>query len=193
MKRNLSFVTIILFVVMTNHVFADVTIRVTDLPNRIMRVTYLWIYNKAGDTQFTTGGLNFAKSPLKIVNVIEKNTEQKLHAEVVAAEKVPNSQAVRITFPNPVPKGGNYKIEVTVEAETDGIRRDANGRYAFTYETAHTAFFVLPKGHAIVYSNYPVLVYERKGNTVLQVKESGKKKLIFKTRAFISEEAATAK
>ncbi|BBO86148.1 hypothetical protein DSCO28_67140 [Desulfosarcina ovata subsp. sediminis] len=193
MKRILALATIILLVFLTNHALADVTIRVTNLPNRIMRVTYLWIYDKAGDTQFTTAGLLFAKSPLKIVNVIEKNTEQELHAEVVSADKQPNAQAVRVTFPNPVPKGGNYKIEITVEAETDGISRDANGRYSFTYETGHIAFFVLPKGHAVVYSNYPVLVYERKGNTVLQVKESGKKKLIFKTRAFVSEEAATAK
>jgi hypothetical protein len=173
MKRILAFVTIILLVVMTNHAFADVTIRITDLPNRIMRVTYLWIYNKAGDTQFTTAGLKFAKSSLKIVNVIEKNTEQELQAEIIAAKQEPNAQAVRVTFPNPVPKGGNYKIEVTVEAQTDGISRDANGRYAFTYETIHTAFFVLPKGHAVVYSNYPVSCMNGKATLYCRSRNQG--------------------
>ena len=92
-----------------------------------------------------------------------------------------------VEYPNPVPKGGNYKLDVTIEAETEWISKDSKGKHVFTYKTGHVAFFVLPKGHAVVYSNYPVLVYERRGNTVLQVKESGTKELIFKTMAFSTD------
>ena len=165
---------------------ADVTIEVTDLEKKIMRVSYSITDNSAGNRSWTwpDNGLTYANSPLQNVSVIEKNTEQELDFTVVNAPRSNTHQALKIEYPNPIPKGGNYKLEVTAEATTEGITVDAKGRYVFRYSTGHIAFFVLPKGHAIVYSNYPILVYEKKGRTVVQVKDPGTKDLLFKTRAF---------
>lgn len=174
----------VLFLGIVSSAYADVTIQIPNLGNKMMRVTYLFVETQSGSKEMTTAALPFAKSPMKIVDAIEKNTDQELRAEVVPSKENPNLQAIRVIFPNPIPQGGNYKVELTVEAQTENISVDPEGRYVFTYSTGHEAFFVLPKGHAVVYSNYPVLVYERKGNTVLQVKEGGTKELIFKTRAF---------
>ena len=184
--KKILFSLVFLLGFIPNVTEADVTIRIVDLQSKIMRVTYTWIADVAGETYgiFPGGnGYEFASGPIKVISVIEKNTEQELDYEVVTAPKG-GGQSIKVIYPNPVPKGGNFKIEVTVEAKTNDISRDSKGRYVFTYRTAHVAFFVLPEGHAIVYSNYPVLVYERKGRTVVQVKETGMKKLIFKTRAF---------
>jgi hypothetical protein len=183
MKRDISLM-IVLFLTVLSSAHADVTIQIPDLGNKMMRVTYLFVQTESGSKEMTTAALLFAKSPMKIIDAIEKNTDQELRSEVVPSKENPNLQAIRVIFPNPIPQGGNYKVEVTVEARTENISVDSEGRYVFTYSTGHEAFFVLPKGHAVVYSNYPVLVYERKGNTVLQVKEGGTKELIFKTRAF---------
>lgn len=189
MKR-LVFLLVVTSALLTQLAFADVTIRVTDLESKTMRVTYTWIADKAGSIKgiYPGGaGYGFASSPIRVVSVTEKNTEQDLDYQVVPAPQG-GGQSVRVIYPNPVPKGGNFRLQITVEAKTNDISRDSEGRYQFKYETGHIAFFVLPEGHAIVYSNYPVLVYERKGRTVVQVKESGRKDLIFKTRAFPTDE-----
>ncbi len=183
MKKAICFALTVLFIATTG-VYADVTIRVTDTNKRIMRVTYLWTDSKAGATKFEAGPLLFASTPIKVISVIEKNTEQDLEAKIFQKD---GKQWLLVEYPNPVPKGGNYKLDVTIEAETEWISKDSKGKHVFTYKTGHVAFFVLPKGHAVVYSNYPVLVYERRGNTVLQVKESGTKELIFKTMAFSTD------
>jgi len=172
--------------------FADVTISVPDLDQKIMRVTYTIVDKDAGDTGlvFPNDGYDFAAGDIKVISVTELNTEQELEYKIVRAPKNESKQAVDITYPNPVPKGGSFKIQVTVEAPSKYISKDSKGRYVFSYSTSHpNLFFVLPKGHAIVYANYPVLVYEKKGHTVVQVHFGNSysdkvQKVIFKTRAF---------
>ncbi|WP_282016683.1 hypothetical protein [Marinifilum flexuosum] len=176
-------ITLFFLVSISLHLFADVTIRIIDATKKIMRVTYTYTDSDAGANTlvFPTDGFPFANSPLKVISVIEKNTEQDLEYQVVERR---NGQSVKVYYTSPIPNGGNYTIEITAEAKTDNISVDSQGRFVFTYETGSKAFFVLPQGHAVVYSNYPVLIYERKGSTVCHVRESGRKKLMFKTRAF---------
>jgi len=179
---------VLCFLLFQAFVFAKVIITVPNVDERIMQVTYLWEINIEGEAQciFPNTGYDFAKGPIKVISVIEKNTEQELEYEVVeVVDDSKKKQAVKVFFPTPIPKGGSFAIEVTVTAKTDFISIDKDGRYVFEYETGHyDAFFVLPKGHAITYCNYPVLVYEKTGSTVVLVRGEGTKNLIFKTRSF---------
>ena len=191
-KSTLLNVLLIIFLsFLYSSIFADVIINIVDVDRKIMRVTYRLSYDEPGSTAsiFPSSGYSFASGPIEVIEVIEKNTAQKLVYKIMPAPKANTLQAVKFYFPNPIPKGGNYIVEITVEAQTNNITKDEQGRYVFTYETSHNnAFFILPKGHAIVFCNYPVLVYEREGRTVVQVmKEKGRKELMIKTRAFKME------
>jgi|GEM_PF-1752622 len=191
-KSTLVNVLLVIFLsFLYSSIFADVIITIVDVDKKIMRVTYNLLFDQPGLTEFIfpSSGYEFASGPIKVIEVIEKNTEQKLEYEIIPAPEANTLQAVKFYFPNPIPKGGNYRVEITVEAQTNNITKDKQGRYVFTYTTSHdNAFFILPKGHAIVFCNYPVLVYERVGRTVVQViKGRGQKELMIKTRAFKME------
>ncbi len=181
MKRIV--LTLIFLVFIKISAFADVTIRVIDVKQKIMRVTYTWNCCIPGESSgvLPNLGYTFTKYPIKVISVIEKNTDQNIEFNIVSKR---NGQALELFYPNPIPKGGSYTIEVIIEAKTDNIKIDSEGRYVFNYETTHEAFFVLPEGHALVYANYPVLIYERKNSTACHINGTGKKNLIFKTRAY---------
>ena len=183
MRKQIFLITFLffLFALTVAKSYAAVIIGVTDVEKRIMRVTYLWTDDRAGATELKVGPFDFASTPIKIISAVEKNTGQELNAEIIQAD---GKQSILIKYPSPVPGGGHFKLDVTLEAQTEWISRDSNGRYAFTYKTGQETSFVLPKGHAVVFSNFPVLVYEKEGNTVLHVQELGAKELILGTRAF---------
>ncbi|MBM9518740.1 hypothetical protein JWG39_02765 [Desulforhopalus vacuolatus] len=185
MKKVLLITVTLICLIITRSAFADLTIEIIDTEKKVMRVSYSITDNLAGKRFLTypSDGFDYATSSLKNISVIEKNTEQELDFVVVKAPKAQNYEALKIEYPNPIPKGGNYKLQISVEATTNGISIDSKGRHVFKYSTVHPTFFILPKGHAIVYSNFPVLVYEKQGKTVVQVKDSGNKDLLFKTRA----------
>jgi hypothetical protein len=189
---------------------AEVIVSIADLDNKVMRVTYNVTDNDAGknSTVFPSNGYTFIKlNPededdkkddenieekydFKVISVTEKNSEQALAYEVI---EIADKPAIKVSYPNPVPAGGNYNLEVTVEAPTDNIAIDPEGRYEITYQTGlSSALFLLPKGHAVVYTNYPVLVHEKQGQTVVKVKQPGLKTIIIKTRLLNEEQAATA-
>ena len=168
------------------------TIEADRLSEGIARVTYVLVHSEPGQEygEFPGNGLGMFDEIIS-TRAFEVNTQQELPTELVPAQSptVEGLQAVRFDFPNPVPLGGNYRTEVTIEGVANFIARDSAGRWEFSYGTGwNEVFFVLPLGHAIVYASEPILVYERAGSTVAQVRRAGsspfgdRRYIIFKTR-----------
>jgi len=164
---------------------ADVTLDIIDLHGKITRITNTINYNKEGieSAIFPSKGYKSFNKSLKVISAFEMNTEQEIDTKIIEYNDK-NYKSIELSFPNPIPKGGNYKIKLSVEGVTKNITQDKDGRYVFKYSTSGEVFFVLPEGHAIVYSNYPVLVYEKKKRTVVQIKGKNNKNIIIKSRAF---------
>ena len=151
----------------------QLTIEADRLADGIARVTYVIVHSTAGQevAEFPTRGGLLAFDELINAQVFELNTQQELPSQIVPAREpdFEGAQAVSYQFPNPVPAGGNYRVEVTIEGVANFITRDAAERWEFTYSTSwNEVFFVLPLGHAIVYASEPIFVYERAGSTVAQ-------------------------
>lgn len=193
-----TFVLGVLFAIIANTAHAKVTIEVLNPEEGKYLVTYLLTASKAHSTEYTfpSNGLISQDKKVEVVSITEKNTDQEFEYEVLPAEKdgavVEGRYKVKAKFINPVPEGGNYIIEYKVILfNKSECYIDKDGRWLFRYATGHDAFFILPKEHAVVYANFPVLVYEKKGRTVLQAKAKKDNKgntvlrtLIFKTMSF---------
>lgn len=189
-----SCIFVIFLISLVNIATADITISVQDLDKKILRVTYTIAFDKPGATDaiFPEQGFDFATGKLNVLKVTDFETGTELLHEIVTLPNDTNLKSLKIYFlkPIPEPKGRGrhyeqevYKVKLTVEAETDKITKDKEGRYVFLFTTAHeNSYFILPQGHVLVYCNYPVLVNEEEGQTFIQVKQTGKKNLIFKTR-----------
>ena len=189
-----SFSWIIIFISIAKVTFADVVIRVPDLDKRILRVTYTVAFDEPGSTEtvFPNEGFDFATGELKVIKVAEEETGAELLYKIVTSPNDTNLKYLKIYFLKPIPQPKGlfndekevYKVKLTVEAVSDKITKDKDGRYVFLYTTSQeNSYFVLPQGHVLVYCNYPVLVNEDAGQIFVQVKQTGKKNLIFKTRA----------
>jgi len=189
-----SFSWIIIFISIAKVVSADVVIRVPDLDKRILQVAYTVAFDKPGATDviFPEEGFDFATSKLNVIKVADFETGTELLYEIVKLPNDTNLKALKIYFlkPIPEPKGKGrhsvqetYKVKLTVEAETDKISKDKEGRYVFLLTTTdENSSFILPQGHVLVYCNYPVIVNEEEGQIFIKVKQTGAKNLIFKTR-----------
>lgn len=72
MKRIV--LTLIFLVFIKISAFADVTIRVIDVKQKIMRVTYTWTCCIPGESSgvLPNLGYTFTKSPIKVISVMEK-------------------------------------------------------------------------------------------------------------------------
>lgn len=191
--------------------FADVTIEANQAAQGIMRVTYLQPDARAGAT-FSCQ--SFPETLLEnqpvVDRVFENNTQQQLSFHLFSNQDyasyheaypqvsqhdfnagfLGSAWTVCFDYPNPVPAGGGYTTSITIHSKTNWITRDAQGRWFYQYETSmNDVFFVLPQSQAIVYASEPVLVYERNGGTVVEIKRGNgdgtgqSRKIIFKTRA----------
>ena len=178
---------------------AKVTIEVLDPAEGKYLVTYELTATQAHSTEysFPSNGMPSKDKPLEVVAVTEKNTDQQFEHQVLPYKDKNGTvedgrYVVKAKFINPIPEGGNYILEYKVILYNKAdCYIDTDGRWLFEYVTGHDAFFILPAGQAVVYANYPVLVYEKAGRTVLQQKaqpgkegEAAIRKLIFKTHAF---------
>ena len=185
---------------------ADVTIEVIDPQEGTFLVTYDLQAKYPGDAYNKTlhGFKSYDKAP-GVVSIIDKNTDQKFEHDImpsINANTLVKGEYDIMAKYNPIPRGRHYYLEfkVLLYNKEDSFV-DEEGRWVFRYKTLqHNAFFILPKNHAVVYSNLPVLVYEKKGRNILQVKIkmfkelekapdtfspfSEKTTLIFKTREF---------
>jgi len=53
----------------------------------------------------------------------------------------------------------------------------------YTFDAKSASWGEVPDGHRLVYTNYPVTLYERDGHTYAEVASTQRKNVIFKTRA----------
>jgi len=163
----------------------EVTVRVTNLEEKVISATYAWAAGNVGATEGIypdPDGFDFAAGPVNVLSVIERNSGKSLKWEIVAARDNPLAQCVKVGYGEPIPDDHPFEVEITVEARTDNITQDSLGRFVFSYTTGHSATFVLPEGHALIYSNYPVLIDEHSGLLTVRAPQAAMKELVFKTR-----------
>jgi len=166
---------------------ADVGLKVTDLDSCILEVTYTFNANAGPSDEtrefiFPDSGFVFATGPISVKNVFETETGKELAWEVIAAPKNPTFQSVKVFYSHLLSVSGT-PTTLIVEAKSANIFKDAEGRYVFKYKTSHRMTFEVPDGHRLVYTNYPVTLYERDGHTYAEVASTERKNVIFKTRA----------
>ena len=173
---------------------AEVTIRVPDADSTTMAVTYTVVaaaarsqigigesHKETREYVFPTEGFEFASGPIIVSGVSESSSGKELAWEVVPAPGNASSEAIKIFYPHPLTLQGT-KTTFTVEARSRNVSKEDDGRFVFKYETSHKTTFEVPEGHRLVYTNYPVTLYERDGLTYAEATGTERKSLLFKTR-----------
>jgi len=163
----------------------EVTVRVTNLDGKVISATYAWAAGNVGAAEGVypdPDGFDFAAGPVTVKGVREKNSGRSLKWEIVPARDNPLAECVKVHYGEPIPDNRPFEVEITVEARSANITQDSLGRFVFSYTTGHAATFVLPEGHALVYSNYPVLIDEQSGLLTVRAPQVAMKELVFKTR-----------
>jgi hypothetical protein len=173
---------------------AEVMIQVPDVDSATMRVTYT-VTAAAGrsgtfggarketrEYVFPTEGFSFASGPVTVGAVTESSSGKELAWEVVTAPGNASSEAIKIFYPHLLTRQGT-KTTFSVEARSRNVSKEDDGRFVFKYETSHKTTFEVPKGHRLVYTNYPVTLYEKDGLTYAEATSTERKSLLFKTRA----------
>jgi len=174
---------------------AAVDIRIANVDSCIMELTYTigatapspLFGGEKRDFTFPSGGFDFATGPLTVVKAFETESGKELDWELVPAEDNAKYQAVELHYAHTLPSGNGTATTIVVRAKTANISKDSDGRCVIKYTTGQLATFQIPAGHRLVYTNYPVTLYERSGFTVADVPGTSgadRKELIFKTRAF---------
>lgn len=187
---------------------ADVIIEVIEPKEGKFLVTYDLQAKYPDDAYSKTlsGFKSHDKAP-EVVSIVDKNTDEKFGHDIMPsmnANRFVKGEYDIMAKYKPIPRGRHYYLEFKVFLYNKGDSFvDEEGRWVFQYKTSQkNAFFILPKNHAVVYSNLPVLVYEKKGRTVLHVKMKMLKELektedtyrqfsetntlIFKTKEFVN-------
>jgi len=170
---------------------AAVDIRIANVDSCLMEVTYSieatspLFGGERKDFTFPSSGFDFASGPLTVVKAYETESGKELDWELVPAEDNAKYPAVELHYAHSL--GKTTPTTIVVRTKTSNISKDADGRCVIKYTTGQLATFQVPTGHRLVYTNYPVTLYERSGSTVAEVpgtSSSERKELIFKTRAF---------
>ena len=189
---------------------ADVTIEVIEPEKGKFLVTYDLQAKYPDDRYHKTlkDFKSYDRAPA-VISIREKNTGQEFKHDVMPSMKddriVKGMYDIAALYNTiPLPRGWNYNLEFKVFLyNKEDSFADEKGRWVFQYKTSQkNAFFVLPENHTVVYSNFPVLINEKKGRTVLHVKFetpnelkkapdafnqfSYKNTLIFKTKEFVN-------
>lgn len=166
---------------------AKVTYRVVDVETRAVELTYDIEDSMTGNQVFLfpSGGFihDETQGDFEPLSVFDMGTQEELNYEVVRVQEN-NRPQLRITYRNPVPAGQTkmLRIRVRLNAPAAEIGEDNAGRFFFTYETSHPFEFVMPQGHYLVYSNVPVIVFERESELVLRNDNTKMRSIVFKTR-----------
>ncbi|MBN1648427.1 MAG: hypothetical protein JW874_10360 [Spirochaetales bacterium] len=165
--------------------FADVTVEMVDQTRNIMRAVYTFEETNEGavNETFPNNGFTFNTGDIRVISVKELNTGKNLDYEII---KKGGKQSVKINYADPLPKGANYRIECIIEATTGNFKKVSAGIYELSFFTGYDAYFVLPKDHALIYSNLPVLLYEKDGRIMVLVKadEFFPHKIVLKTKDY---------
>ena len=166
-----------------------VTIEVLNAAAGKYIVTYDVNVTKAESTEyvFPNHGLISDDKKIDVVSVRETNANQKLEHEIlpgIDSEKkpVPGRYRVKAKFINPLPEKSVYTLEYKVILyNKNDCYVDEDGRWVFRYSTGHDAFFVLPKNHVVVFADFPVVIFEQQGRTVLVQKLPERRTFVIKT------------
>jgi hypothetical protein len=177
-------VCLVILVAAASVASASLTISMPSLKDSVMRVEYTFLAEGRGTKEyvFPDNGFNFAAGPLHVLSVSETESGKELGWEMATPKSPPQKQAIKIFFAYPL-TGKGVETRVVAEAKTRNMSVDEVGRFTYRYSTSHDVKFELPAGQAVVYTNYPVTVYEQAGHTVLEIRGTGgAKELMIKTR-----------
>jgi hypothetical protein len=155
---------------------ANVTIEVLEPQKGKFLVTYEIYSEKPNSSGQTISGLSSIENPPEVLSVIEKNSKQQLDYDVFPIRDTSGvfrgRYKVKANYKTPIPAGQYYIIEYRIilyNKKNCFVDQDEN--WVFQYETTHSQiFFILPKDHAIIYSNFSALIYEEDERTVVQAK-----------------------
>ena len=211
MRLSILNITCLLLLLIGSVSRADVTIEVLEAKEGKFLVTYEIYSDTPRSTGQTISGLSSIEEPPEVLSVTEKNSKKKLQYDVLPMRDksgvFKGQYRIRAKYDNPIPQGEHYILEYRIILyNKENCYEDQEGRWVFRYETSHSqVFFTLPKEHAIVNSNFPALIYEEEGRTIVQAKiysevpryitkggklipnkayKDTKRTLVYKTRAF---------
>lgn len=174
----------LLFAVTTQ---AKVTYEVLDVATRSIELTYDVEDGLPGNQVFLfpSGGYihDDTQGDIEVLSVFDLSTQEELNYEIKRVQANNNPQ-LRVTYTKPVPKNNKkqLRIRVRLNAPAAEIGEDSAGRTFFAYETSHTFEFIMPENHYLVYSNVPVIVFERESQIVLRNDNTQMRNIVIKTR-----------
>ncbi|MDP8244015.1 MAG: hypothetical protein P9L94_08045 [Candidatus Hinthialibacter antarcticus] len=166
---------------------ANVTYEVVDVASRAVELTYDVEDALTGNQVFLfpSGGFihDDTQGDLEVLSVFDMSTQEELNYEIKRVQ-VNNNPQLRIMYTKPVPRNSKkqLRIRVRLNAPSAEIGEDNAGRTFFAYETSHTFEFIMPDNHYLVYSNVPVIVFERESQIVLRNDNTKMRNIVIKTR-----------
>ncbi len=166
---------------------SKVTYEVNDVASRQVELTYDVEDGLAGNQVFLfpSGGFihDDTQGDLEVISVFDMNTQEELDYEIKRVKENNNPQ-LRITYTKPVPKTTTkqLRIRVRLNAPAAEVGEDKMGRVFFAYETSHLFEFIMPDNHYLVYSNVPIIVFERESQIVLRNDNTKLRNIVIKTR-----------
>ncbi|MGC9327083.1 MAG: hypothetical protein ACP5I1_05590 [Candidatus Hinthialibacter sp.] len=186
MRRSIIFTVFTL--VLLNQSWSDMRYEALDPQTRLVRLTYEINDNKEGNRIFlfpTQGFIHDATAGnFEVESVFDLAAKRELEY-VIQQDKESGLPQVKITYPDPIPPGKSKTLQVAVKVympETM-LYRDANGRYCFRYETSHKFEFMIPYDHYLVYTNQPVLLFEKGDVTIVQQLDEKKREIVIQIRS----------
>lgn len=166
---------------------AKVTYEVVDIATRTVELTYDVEDAMTGNQVFLfpSGGFvhDDTQGDFKVLSVFDMSTQEELNYEIKRVQANNNPQ-LKIIYTKPVPKNNRKQLRIRVRLNVPAAEmgEDNAGRTFFSYETSHTFEFILPENHYLVYSNVPVIVFERESQIVLRNDNTKLRNIVFKTR-----------
>lgn len=165
---------------------ATVTMKLNDFSSRAVELIYEVEDTLVGNRKFIFPQQGFINDDrmgeMEVISVFDKSTSEELSYRVIRDEQS-NLPKISINYEDPVEAGKRkvLRIHVLVHLPASEIGLDKRDRYFFSYETSHPFEFVLPEGHMVVYSNQPILVFEREEDIILFNNETESRTIVIKT------------
>ena len=148
---------------------AKTTIEIVDAGAGTFSVIHEWTDKKAGNTSETLVPVYFGEI-VEVVEVVDVERDQELRWEQNRKEDA--EYLIRFFYTNPIPQGGRITIRVKARMKSTQVASvAASGKTSILSIDAGARrngdLVILPFGYAVVHCSHPVLVYEKKGKTVV--------------------------
>lgn len=156
----------ILMLIFTASVWADLTYEVINADKRQVRLAYDLVDSQAGNQTFLFPERGFVhegeKESFRVEAVLDPDTQEHLDFWI---EYMPDTgyPRLKIRYNRPVAPGKSQPLQIvahTIVAKED-LYIDALNRLVLSYETSHPTIFVMPKGFMLTETNQPVWLYEK--------------------------------